>query len=130
MIQQIIDVEEEEEFNISKGQEETKQEENWKTQTAERGKQEWDQQTDGREKAKQWLATKNPTKQDKNVSMIESDDDEGEDMVTGVKGKQKVDEIIIVETGIDVPPSEETTVQVLAEYDKIETKSEVYWERK
>ena len=38
MIQQIIDVEEEEEFNISKGQEETKQEENWKTQTAERGK--------------------------------------------------------------------------------------------
>ena len=41
-----------------------------------------------------------------------------------------MDEIKIVETGIDVPPSEETTVQVLAEYDKIETKSEVYWERK
>ena len=47
------------------------------------------------------------------------------------EGKQQVDEIIIVETGIDVPPSEETTVQVLAEYDKkIETKSEAYWERK
>ena len=57
--------------------------------------------------------------QDKNVSMIESDDDEGEDMVTGVRGKQQVDEIIIVETGIDVAPSEETTVQVLVEYDVI-----------
>ena len=44
MIQQIIDVEEEEEFSISEGQEETKQSQNWKTQTAERGKQEWDQQ--------------------------------------------------------------------------------------
>ena len=42
--------------------------------------------------------------------MIESDDDEGEDMVTGVRGKQQVDEIIIVEIGIDVASSEETTV--------------------
>ena len=48
--------------------------------------------------------------------MIESDD-EGEAMVTtGVRGKQQVGEIIIiVETGIDVAPSEETTVQVLVE---------------
>ena len=52
--------------------------------------------------------------------MIESNDDEGEYMmVTDVRGKQQVDEIIIVETGIDVAPSEETTVQVLVEYDVI-----------
>ena len=51
--------------------------------------------------------------------MIESYD-EGEAMVTGVRGKQQVGEIIIiVETGIDVAPSEETTVQVLVEYDVI-----------
>ena len=74
-------------FNLSKEPEETKQDENWKTQTVKRDKQERDWRMNARGMTIKRLTNKN-LKQNKNISMFELDDEKDKDKVTCEKGKQ------------------------------------------